>query len=85
MNEKNVNKYDDMLFLQIKLSKDLNPSTNLSVKNKKSSCDASSTSLLWSLKSQGNMFYTRKLIFNSNFTLKHFIETPKTLINLFMA
>jgi len=35
MNEKNVNKYDDMLFLQIKLSKDLNPSINLSVKNKK--------------------------------------------------
>jgi hypothetical protein len=35
MNEKNVNKYDDMLFLQIKLSKDLNPSTNLSEKNKK--------------------------------------------------
>jgi hypothetical protein len=35
MNEKNVNKYDDMLFLQIKLLKDLNPSINLSVKNKK--------------------------------------------------
>ena len=35
MNEKNSNKYDDVFFSQTQLSKNLNLSANLSVKNKK--------------------------------------------------